>query len=85
LAEITFSAVDGGIERDAISNPDTLYAVAGLDHDSGSFMPHNEWRNPPSGAPVVPVNVASADTASLDAHQHVVRPDRRFRHVGDLK
>ena len=76
-AEFAVAAVHGRIECDRLTLLEVGYFRAESSHGTRGFMPHDDRRNATAGRPVVAVNVAAANTASLDLDQNVGRTGAR--------
>jgi hypothetical protein len=62
-AVLTFAAVDGGVEGDAVAFGETLNGLADGGDFSGRFVTHHDRGNAAPGGAIVAVDVAAADAA----------------------
>jgi hypothetical protein len=74
-----------GIERHPVARLQVGDIGAGFHYFAGRLVSHHERGNPPPRPAVQPVDVAAADAAGADPDQHVVRADRRDRHLNHLQ
>jgi len=81
----TFSAVDGGIEGDAVTGRESFYGAADSGDDTGGFVAHNDGRDAAAGGAVVAVNVAATNAASGDADEDFVWRGSRRGEIGELE
>jgi len=70
-----FATVNGGVEGDGLAYFEILHVFTGLFDDAGGFVSHDKGRLSAMGASIHSVDVAAADSASLDANQDVLGGD----------
>ena len=75
----------GGLHRHAVSYPPIGDVVAHIDNDTGKFVAQHERQPHLPGLLIAPhMHIRAAHAGGLDLHQHLLRPDLRFRHVPHL-
>ncbi len=81
FAGFAFSAIDGGVEGDAVADVPIRDRVAGSDDFAGGFVSHDDGGNASTGAAVHAVDVGSADAAGLNGDEDFVGGDLRIGSV----
>ena len=80
-AEIALAAIDSGIKGDTIPPLPACHIGPDLVDHPGSLVPHDHWRDAPSGAAIHAVYIASTDTTGFHPDLHIVWPDNWLRHI----
>ena len=84
-AEAARTTAYGGVERDPVAHAKGCNVRTDFDNNTRGFVAHNYGRDPPTGAAVVSVNVASAYSAGLHLNKHGVLSQVRLRHLLETK
>ena len=67
----TFSAINGGVEGDAVALSKSGNIFADICDDPSGFMTHDQRWDATSGGTIVAVHVTAANSAGGDAHQNL--------------
>ncbi len=84
LAELAVTAVHGRVKGNAVARLIVFHVRADTLDNSGPLMPHHDGRNTAPGAAIVPMNIATADTAGRHTNQHLVGRADGLRYIRDL-
>ena len=84
-AGLAFSAIDGGVEGDAVADFPSGHAVAYVDDLAGGFVSHNDGGNASTGAAVHAVDVRATDAARFDGDEHLFGGYFRIRGVAEFE
>jgi len=85
MAVGTFTAVDSGIECDAIAGRKIFYGAANGGNNSGCFVAHDDGRDAAAGRAVVSMNIAATDAAGCNADEDFVGRGRGRREIRQLE